>query len=78
MLYIDNYMEAGIVGIEEIETSIHPKMMRQLLEIITEALGNAPLIISKSESPDNNSNKYSPTESPISLAFDIITFILFF
>lgn len=43
-------MEAGIVGIEEIETSIHPKMMRQLLEIITEALGNAPLIIS-SHSP---------------------------
>lgn len=48
--YIANYMEAGIVGIEEIETSIHPKMMRQLLEIITEALGNAPLIIS-SHSP---------------------------
>jgi len=48
--YIANYMKAGLVGVEEIETSIHPKMMRQLLEIITEALGEAPLIIS-SHSP---------------------------
>ncbi len=48
--YIANYMGAGIVGIEEIETSIHPKMMRQLLEIITEALGDTPLILS-SHSP---------------------------
>lgn len=48
--YIANYIGAGIVGVEEIETSIHPKMMRQLLEIITDALGDAPLIVS-SHSP---------------------------
>ena len=48
--FIANYMKAGLIGVEEIETSIHPKMMRQLLEIITEALGEAPLIIS-SHSP---------------------------
>jgi len=48
--YIANYMGTGIVGIEEIETSIHPKMMRQLLEIITDALGDTPLVIS-SHSP---------------------------
>ena len=48
--YIANHVNTGIVGIEEIETSIHPKMMKQLLEVLNEALGNAPLIVS-SHSP---------------------------
>lgn len=48
--YIANYVNTGIVGVEEIETSIHPKMMRQLLEVLDEALGEAPLIVS-SHSP---------------------------
>lgn len=48
--FIANQVNTGIVGIEEIETSIHPKMMRQLLETLNEALGDAPLIVS-SHSP---------------------------
>lgn len=48
--FIANHVNTGIVGIEEIETSIHPKMMRQLLEVLSEALGEAPLIVS-SHSP---------------------------
>ncbi len=48
--YIANYVNAGIVGVEEVETSIHPKMMKQLLEVLNEALGGAPLIVS-SHSP---------------------------
>ena len=41
---------AGIIGIEEIETSIHPRMIKQLLEILTEAVEDTPLLIS-SHSP---------------------------
>jgi predicted ATP-dependent endonuclease of OLD family len=48
--FIANLVKVGIIGVEEIETSIHPRMMRQLLEILTEALGDAPLIVS-SHSP---------------------------
>ena len=48
--FIANYAEAGLIGIEEIETSIHPGTIRQLLEILAEAAGNASLIIS-SHSP---------------------------
>lgn len=48
--FIANHVNTGIVGVEEIETSIHPKMMRQLLEVLNEALGEAPLIVS-SHSP---------------------------
>ncbi len=48
--YIANQVNTGIVGVEEIETSIHPKMMKQLLEVLEEALGNASLIVS-SHSP---------------------------
>ena len=48
--FIANLASAGVVGIEEIETSIHPKMMRQLLEILSEALGDASLLVS-SHSP---------------------------
>ncbi len=49
-VFIANYIKSGIVGIEEIETSIHPKMIRQLLEVVMEALDDTPLIIS-SHSP---------------------------
>lgn len=49
-VFIANYVKSGIVGIEEIETSIHPKMIRQLLEIVTDTLEDTPLIIS-SHSP---------------------------
>ena len=48
--FISNHVDTGIVGVEEIETSIHPKMMRQLLEVLNDALGEAPLIVS-SHSP---------------------------
>ena len=48
--FVANLVKAGIVGIEEIETSIHPRMIKALLEIITEALGSAPVIVS-SHSP---------------------------
>jgi len=48
--FIANFAESGLIGIEEIETSIHPRMIRQLLEILAEASGNASLVIS-SHSP---------------------------
>ena len=48
--FISNLASAGIVGVEEIETSIHPRMMRQLLEALSEALGNSSLLVS-SHSP---------------------------
>lgn len=48
--YIANYENTGIVGVEEIETSIHPKMMKQLLEVLNDSLDGAPLIVS-SHSP---------------------------
>ena len=48
--FVANLVNTGMIGIEEIETSIHPKMMKTLLEIINEALGNSSLIVS-SNSP---------------------------
>lgn len=48
--FVANLVNTGIVGIEEIETSIHPRMMKTLLEVINDAIGNASLIIS-SHSP---------------------------
>ena len=48
--FVANFVKAGIVGVEEIETSIHPRMIKNLLEIINDALGEAPLIVS-SHSP---------------------------
>ncbi len=48
--FVANYGNAGIVGVEEIETSIHPRMMKTLLEVMEEALGDTPLIVS-SHSP---------------------------
>ena len=48
--FISNYLGTGIIGIEEIETSIHPRLIKSLLEIISEAIEDTPLIIS-SHSP---------------------------
>ena len=49
-VFIANLVKTGIVGVEEIETSIHPRMIKSLLEIINDSLGGAPLIVS-SHSP---------------------------
>ncbi len=48
--FVANLVNAGMIGIEEIETSIHPGMMKNLLEVINDVLGDAPLIVS-SHSP---------------------------
>ena len=48
--FVANLVNAGMIGIEEIETSIHPRMMKNLLEVINDVLGDAPLIVS-SHSP---------------------------
>ena len=48
--FVANLVKAGMIGIEEIETSIHPRMMKNLLEVINDVLGDAPLIVS-SHSP---------------------------
>ena len=36
---------ASLIGVEEIETSIHPRMIQELLEIIDENLGNTGMIV---------------------------------
>lgn len=41
---------AGCIGIEEIETSIHPCMMRELLEVLNENIGSTSLLLT-SHSP---------------------------
>lgn len=41
---------ASLIGVEEIETSIHPRMIQELLEIIDENLGNTGMIVT-SHSP---------------------------
>lgn len=48
--FISNYLGTGVIGIEEIETSIHPRLIKSLLEIISETINDTPLIIS-SHSP---------------------------
>lgn len=48
--FIANLFKTGIVAIEEIETSIHPRMIKNLLEELNEVLGAAPLVVS-SHSP---------------------------
>lgn len=48
--FISNYLGTGLIGIEEIETSIHPRLIKSLLEIISETIEDTPLIIS-SHSP---------------------------
>lgn len=42
--------DAQCIGIEEIETSIHPRMLRELLEILDENLGGTSLLVT-SHSP---------------------------
>ncbi len=49
-VFISSCANVSCIGIEELETSIHPKMLKNLLEILDEALGNTRLIIS-SHSP---------------------------
>lgn len=47
---IANAYDAQCIGIEEIETSIHPKMLQELLEILDENVGDTSLLIT-SHSP---------------------------
>ncbi len=49
-VFISGCTNVSCVGIEELETSIHPKMLKNLLEILSEALEDTQLIIS-SHSP---------------------------
>ena len=49
-VFISSCTNVSCIGIEELETSIHPKMMKNLLEILSEALEDTQLIIS-SHSP---------------------------
>ena len=44
------YTDISLLGIDEIETSIHPKMIRNLLESLSEILGNTSMIVT-SHSP---------------------------
>lgn len=45
-----NAHSAQCLGVEEIETSIHPRMLRQLLEILDENIGDTALLVT-SHSP---------------------------
>lgn len=47
---LSEYRGIHILGIDEIETSIHPKMIRSLLEAVEENLGSASMIVT-SHSP---------------------------
>lgn len=49
-VFISSCTNVSCIGIEELETSIHPKMLKNLLEILSEALEGTQLIIS-SHSP---------------------------
>ena len=49
-IFIASCNNVSCIGIEELETSIHPKMLKDLLNIISEALEDTCLIIS-SHSP---------------------------
>ena len=49
-IFIASCNNVSCIGIEELETSIHPKMLKDLLAIITESLQSTCLIIS-SHSP---------------------------
>ncbi len=45
-----DYRGINLLGVDEIETSIHPKMIRNLLEALSDILGNTSLIVT-SHSP---------------------------
>lgn len=49
-VFVSSCTEVSCIGIEELETSIHPKMLKNLLEILDDALGETRLIVS-SHSP---------------------------
>ena len=49
-IFIASCNNVSCIGIEELETSIHPKMLKDLLNIVSEALENTCLVIS-SHSP---------------------------
>ena len=49
-VFISSCTNVSCIGIEELETSIHPKMLKNLLEILSESLDDTQLIIS-SHSP---------------------------
>lgn len=49
-VFIASCNHMSIIGIEELETSIHPRLLKQLLEILNEEAYNTPIIIS-SHSP---------------------------
>lgn len=45
-----DYKHVNLLGVDEIETSIHPKMIKKLLEALSEILGNTSMIVT-SHSP---------------------------
>lgn len=47
---VSEYKKINILGVDEIETSIHPKMIKNLLEALSEILGNTSLVLT-SHSP---------------------------
>lgn len=47
---IANKQEASMLGVEEVETSIHPRMVQELLELIDESLGETSMLVT-SHSP---------------------------
>ena len=49
-VFIASAKGMSIVGVEELETSIHPRLLKGLLEVLDEVLDNTSLIIS-SHSP---------------------------
>lgn len=48
--FIASLRRMSFIGVEELETSIHPKLMKTLLEVLDEVLEDTPIIIS-SHSP---------------------------
>lgn len=49
-IFVASCNNVSCIGVEELETSIHPKMLKNLLEIISETLENTKIIVS-SHSP---------------------------
>lgn len=49
-IFVASCSNVSCIGVEELETSIHPKMLKNLLEIISETLENTRIIVS-SHSP---------------------------
>ena len=50
-IYIASSNNMCLVGVEELETSIHPRLMKSLLEILNDALSNSTSMIVSSHSP---------------------------